>query len=223
MNPRTLRRLILLTVTVLTASLILYAETQLQPMIERLATTRVSNTVNRIVYDAVNEAIDSGQISYEQLIQYEKDNDGKITMVTSNMAAFNRLQAQILDIILTRIDQVSARELSIATGSLTGIPLLAGRGPRISVRMESVGSSSARFQNEFESAGINQTKHRIILDIDVSVSILLPAMSTATRVSNQITVAETVIVGTVPNSYTYFSSPGSGYEEDIKNYMLNNA
>ena len=223
MNPRTLRRLILLTVTVLTASLILYAETQLQPMIERLATTRVSNTVNRIVYDAVNEAIDSGQISYEQLIQYEKDNDGKITMVTSNMAAFNRLQAQILDIILTRVDQVSARELSIATGSLTGIPLLAGRGPRISVRMESVGSSSARFQNEFESAGINQTKHRIILDIDVYVSILLPAMSTATRVSNQITVAETVIVGTVPNSYTYFSSPDSGYEEDIKNYMLNNA
>lgn len=223
MDPRTLRRLILLAVTVLTASLILYAETQLQPMIERLATTRVSNTVNRIVYDAVNEAIDSGQISYEQLIQYEKDNDGKITMVTSNMAAFNRLQAQILDIILTRIDQVSARELSIATGSLTGIPLLAGRGPRISVRMESVGSSSARFQNEFESAGINQTKHRIILDIDVYVSILLPAMSTATRVSNQITVAETVIVGTVPNSYTYFSSPSSGYEEDIKNYMLNNA
>lgn len=204
-------------------AVIVYAMIQLQPMIERLATTRVSNAVNRIVYEAVNEAIDSGQISYEQLIQYEKDNDGKVTMVTSNMAAFNRLQAQILDIILTRIDQVSARELSIALGSLTGSPLLAGRGPRIHIRMESVGSSTAQFLNEFSSAGINQTKHRIILEIDVYVSILLPAMTTATKVSNHITVAETVIVGAVPDSYTYFSTPEKTYENDIKDYILNNA
>lgn len=194
---------------------------RLEPMIERLAATRVSNTVNRIVYDAVNEAIDSGQITYEQLIQYEKDNDGKITMMTSNMAAFNRLQAQILDIVLTRIDQVSARELSIAVGSLTGFPLLAGRGPRLYVRMESVGSSSARFLNEFESAGINQTKHRIVLEIDVFVTILLPAMTTSTKVSNHITVAETVIVGAVPENYTYFSTSENAYEDDAKNYILN--
>lgn len=223
MDRRVSRKLTLFLVFVGILLILIYAMIQLQPMIERLATTRVSNTVNRIVYEAVNEAIDSGQISYEQLIQFEKDNDGKVTMVTSNMAAFNRLQAQILDIILTRIDQVSARELSIALGSLTGSPLLAGRGPRIHVRMESVGSSTARFLNEFQSAGINQTKHRIILEIDVYVSILLPAMTTATKVSNHITVAETVIVGAVPDSYTYFSSPGTTYEDDIKDYILNNA
>lgn len=217
------RRYVLLLFLVGTLAFLIYAMSQLQPMIERLATTRVSNTVNRIVYDAVNEAIESGEISYEQLIHYEKDNDGKVTMVTSNMAAFNRLQSQILDLILTRIDQVSARELSIALGSLTGTPLLAGRGPRIHVRMESVGSSSARFQNEFESAGINQTKHRIILEIDVYVSILLPTITTATKVSNHITVAETVIVGAVPDSYTYFSSPETTYQDDIKDYILNNA
>lgn len=200
---------------------VLYAGAQLRPLLGSLATTRVSNAVTRVVYAAVNEAIDSGQIAYEQLVSYEKDNEGRITMVRSNMAAFNRLQAQILDLILTRIDQVSARELSIPIGSLTGTPLLAGRGPRISVRMESVGSSTARFENQFESAGINQTKHRIILLIDVYVSVLLPGFSTVTQVTNEITVAETVIVGNVPENYTYFATSPETYEEDVKDYILN--
>lgn len=214
---RCLRRIVLLTAVCLLIGCVLYFNAQLRPMLASLATTRVSNAVNRIVSEAVNEAVENGSIQYEQLISYEKDNEGRITALHSNMAAFNRLQSEILDIVLARIDQVSARELSIPIGSLTGISLLAGRGPRISVRMESVGSSSARFQNEFTSAGINQTKHRIVLEIDVSVSILLPGFSTATQVSNAVTVAETVIVGSVPESYTYFNAP----IDDAKKYVLN--
>ena len=118
---------------------------------------------------------------------------------------------------------VSARELSIPIGTLTGSALLAGRGPRISVRMESVGSSSARFENRFDSAGINQTNHQIALEVDVSVSILLPGFTTATTVSTAVTVAETVIVGSVPETYTYFSTTPDTYEEDLKDYILNNS
>ena len=133
---------------------------------------------------------------------FEKDANGQVTAVHSDMAAFNRLQSAYLDIILLRVDQVSARELSIPVGTLTGSALLAGRGPRISVRMESVGSSSAWFENAFTSAGINQTRHQIVLHINVAVSILLPAYSaTATTVSNAVTVADTIIVGSVPNTY----------------------
>ena len=203
--------------------LLLSGTARMRPLLESLATTRVSNTVNRIIFEAVNEAIQEGDISYEELISLEKDNEGKITAVHSNMAAFNRLQAQILDIILARIDQVSARELSIPIGTLTGSALLAGRGPRISVRMESVGSSSARFENRFDSAGINQTNHQIVLEVDVSVSILLPGFTTATTVSTAVTVAETVIVGSVPETYTYFSTTPDTYEEDLKDYILNNS
>ncbi len=193
----------------------------MQPILERLAATRVSNAVNRIVSEAVEEGIESGEFSYDSLITFEKDNEGRITALYSNMAAFNRLQSKILDIILARIDQVSARELSIPIGSLTGSVLLAGRGPSISVRMESVGSSSAWFENEFASAGINQTKHQIVLNIDVAVSILLPGFSTDTVVSNAVTVAETVIVGSGPDTYTYFSTTPSSYENDAKDYVLN--
>ena len=117
----------------------------------------------------------------------------------------------------------SARELSIPVGTLTGSALLAGRGPRISVRMESVGSSSARFENRFTSAGINQTNHRIVLEVNVSVSILLPGFTTATQVANEVTVAETVIVGAVPDTYPYFGTDAASYREDVKDYVLNNS
>ena len=221
LDRRALIRVLALLLAVSLLALTLTATARMRPLLESLATTRVSNTVNRIIFEAVNEAIQNGDISYDRLISLEKDNEGKITAVHSNMAAFNRLQAQILDIILAKIDQVSARELSIPIGTLTGSALLAGRGPRIRVRMESVGSSTARFNNRFESAGINQTKHQIILEVEVSVAILLPGFTTATKVSTAVTVAETVIVGAVPDTYTYFSTTPDTYEEDQKDYILN--
>ncbi len=213
---------LLLAVSLMLGAMLLFTR-QLRPLLSSLATTRVSNTVNRIVSEAVSEAIDSGELRYERLISFEKDANGQVTAVHSDMAAFNRLQSAILDIILLRVDQVSARELSIPVGTLTGSALLAGRGPRISVRMESVGSSSAWFENAFTSAGINQTRHQIVLHINVAVSILLPGSATATTVSNAVTVAETIIVGSVPNTYTYFSTQPDAYEEDIKNYILNDS
>ena len=204
---------------VLTALLI--AAGRMRPLLTSLATTRVSNAITQVVSQAVDEAIASGELDYENLVNFEKDNDGKITAVRSNMAAFNLLQSHILQTVLERINQVSVRDLSIPIGSLTGSALLSGRGPRITVRMESVGSSEANFRNAFTSAGINQTKHQIILTIDVYVSILLPGFTTATKVSNSFVVAETVIVGSVPDSYTYFSTDPQTYEEDLKDYILN--
>ena len=214
-------RFVLLAIAVAIAAAFLYAASQLQPVLSRVAVTRASNIVNRVVIQAVNEAVENGSVSYEQLISFEKDRDGRIAAVHSNMAACNRLQAEMLDIILTRIEEVPARDLSIPVGTLLGSALLAGRGPRLSVRMEAVGSSSARFGHTFASAGINQTRHEIVLHIDVSVAILLPGFTTATKVSNAVTVAETVIVGDVPESYTYFSTnPADGYDDE-KDYMLN--
>ena len=220
-GPQIRRALLLLAISGLLA-FALYAGAQMRPLLGSLATTRVSNAVNRIVYQAVNEAIDSGQIAYEQLVSYEKDNEGRITAVKSNMTEFNRLQTVVLDQVLARISEVSTRELSIPIGSLTGTALLAGRGPRITVRMQSVGSSTANLRNEFTSSGINQTRHQIIMDVDVRISVLLPGCVTSVPVSQSFSVAETVLVGAVPENYTYFSA-----REDLtstaEDYIMNNA
>lgn len=195
----------------------------MKPVVVDLATARTSNAVNRIVVAAVNDAVDSGRINYEQLVDFDKDADGHVTALRSNMAAFNRLQASIADDILQRMAEVSSTDLAIPIGTLTGSPLLAGRGPCLRVRMQSVGTATARFDNQFSSAGINQTRHRIILDVDVHVSILLPGLTTYTKVSNEISVAETVIVGGVPETYTYFSTTPDEIENYADEYIINNA
>ena len=195
----------------------------MKPVVVDLATARTSNAVNRIVVAAVNDAVDSGRIDYEQLVDFDKDADGHVTALRSNMAAFNRLQASIADDILQRMAEVSSTDLAIPIGTLTGSPLLAGRGPCLRVRMQSVGTATARFDNQFSSAGINQTRHRIILDVDVHVSILLPGLTTYTKVSNEISVAETVIVGGVPETYTYFSTTPDEIENYADEYIINNA
>ena len=193
----------------------------MKPLLTSLATASVSNTVNRIVVAAVDDAVISGEIDYDALVHFEKDESGHVTALRSNMAEANRLQTAICDDILQRLSEVSTSELRIPLGTLTGVAVLAGRGPTLCVRMQTVGSSSAAFRNEFSSAGINQTKHQILLDVDVNMSILLPGFSTYTTVSNVITVAETVIVGSVPQNYTYFSADGS-IEQQAQEYMMNN-
>ena len=195
----------------------------MKPVVVDLATARTSNAVNRIVVAAVNDAVESGRIDYAQLVDFDKDAEGHVTALRSNMAAFNRLQASIADDILQRMAEVSSTDLAIPIGTLTGSPLLAGRGPCLRVRMQSVGTATARFDNQFSSAGINQTRHRIILNVDVHVSILLPGLTTYTKVSNEISVAETVIVGGVPETYTYFSTTPDEIENYADEYIINNA
>ena len=217
------RRIVWLAAATLTLLVILVAAIiHMEPILVSMATARVSNTVNRIVVEAVSDAIQNGEIDYGVLVEFEKDASGHVTALKSNMAAFNRLQASISDDILQRLSEVSTTTLSIPIGTLTGSSLLAGRGPMIRVKMQSVGSTTASFRNTFNSAGINQTRHQIMLAVTVNVSILLPGFRTSTKVSNEITVAETVIVGTVPESYTYFSTHPDEIDNYAEEYIMNN-
>ena len=194
----------------------------LKPVMTSMAMARVSNMVNRIVSAAVNEAVESGEIDYGNFVIFDKDDTGHITALRSNVAEVNRMQGRIADEILLRLSEVSTSELEIPLGTLTGSALLAGRGPSLYVRMQAVGSANAVFRNQFTAAGINQTRHQIFLDVDVYMSILLPGMKTSTKVSNEIAVAETVIVGGVPDTYTYFSTTPDETAHYAEDYIMNN-
>ena len=205
---------------ILLLALLILLLAHLRPVLTSMATARVSNSVNRIVAAAVEEAIQRGDINYEAFVTFEKDATGRVTALRSNVAEVNRMQSAISEEILHRLSEVSTSELRIPIGTLTGSALLSGRGPYITVRMQAVGSASAVFRNEFSAAGINQTRHQILLEVDVYMSILLPGIRTSTTVANEIAVAETVIVGSVPESYTYFSASAENaldYAEDLIN------
>lgn len=194
----------------------------MKPILTNLAVSRIHNTVNRIVVSAVNDELSRGVINYDALVTMEKDAGGRITALRSNMSEVNRLQSAVSDSILQRLGEVSTVELAIPVGTLTGSALLAGRGTPIRIRMQSVGSASASFHDELIAAGINQTRHRILLRIDVHMSILLPGFTTSTRISNDISVAETVIVGEVPETYTYFSTLPDQLPQYAEDYIMNN-
>ena len=212
MTGREKRRLLLFLVCAALIALAVTAMTQLRPILTSLATARVSNAVTRVVNTSVNETLYDAGVDYDRLISLEKDNEGHITAVKSNMAEFNRLQSAVLADVLQRLSEVSTRELAIPLGSLTGSPLLAGRGPLLHIKMQSVGSS----------AGINQTRHEIRLVVDVYVSVLLPGFSTVTKVTNRCAVAETVIVGSVPDTYTYFDTR-EDMSSTAEDFIMNNA
>lgn len=216
------RLLMLFTISAALIALVLVAMTQLKPILTSLATARVSNAVTRVVNSSVNEMLYGENVDYDRLISFEKDTEGHITAVKSNMAEFNRLQSAVLDDVLQKMSEVSTRELYIPVGNLLGSPLFAGRGPSLHIRMQSVGSSSAHFENAFSSAGINQTRHEIRLVVEVYVSVLLPGFSTVTKVTNHYAVAETVIVGSVPDTYTYFDTR-EDMSSTAEDFIMNNA
>lgn len=215
------RAIWLVLLIVLVGSLCGAAMLRMKPILVSLATARVSNTVNGIVVEAVQEVIRSGQADYGTLVHLELDSTGRVAALKSDMAAFNRLQSRIADEILLRLSEVSTSELSIPLGTLTGSSLLAGRGPSIRVRMQAVGSTTATLRNSFTDAGINQTRHQILLDVTVSMSILLPGFAASTQVSNELSIAETVIVGSVPETYTYFSTAPEEQEQYAQDYIMN--
>lgn len=191
---------------------------QLRPMMDSLATTRVSNVVHKAVAQAVTETIASGRYDYSDLIALEKDQNGKITALTSNMTRFNELQIEVGESVMERVGTVSSAELAIPVGSLSGIFLLSGRGPDIHIKILSVGSPETSFENCFTDAGINQTRHRIVLHIAVTVRILMPGYTSVTTVNSTLAVVETVIVGEVPETYTYFHSDST---DQVQEYITN--
>ena len=197
---------------------VLTAMAQLRPIMDSMATARVSNVIHKAVAEAVSETIATGRYDYTDLIRLEKDDGGKITALTSNMIQFNQLQIDVSENVMKKVGSVSSSELSIPVGSLTGVALLAGRGPDVHIKVLSVGSPTAEFENRFTDAGINQTQHQILLNVDVNVQMLMPGYTRTITVSSTLSVAETVIVGSVPETYTYFHSDSTG---EVQEYVTN--
>jgi len=181
---------------------------RLQPLVAKMAVSAASESVTKAVNTAVNEKISDGSIDYSNLIMFEKDTDGHISALTTNMPKINILQTQIVARVIELLDEKRINELNIPVGNLIGGNVFSGRGFDIPVKIVSVGATSANFSNKFISAGINQTRHQIVLEVSVDINILIPAKIVKSTIKCEISVAETIIVGDVPESYTFFEDNG---------------
>lgn len=177
---------------------------RVRPVVVELAETSARNAVTRVVNEAVERTLAAEAVSYDDMITLQKDASGQITALTSNSVEMNRLRAEILDDVVAQVDILDSRELGIPLGNVLGLATLSDSGPRLPVKVLSVASAGGDLHNEFTSAGINQTYHKIILEVTVDVKLLIPGGTVETSVSTQVNIAETVIVGKVPDAYLQF-------------------
>ena len=210
---RRLRRIFLL---VLLGLLLLAAvlHVRVNPLVQELAQAKITDAASGVINRAVNQQIQQGDIQYENLVTLQRDNEGNITALTTNMREMNRLKTELLTLLDDEIYSIEDDALSIPVGNLTGIQLLGGRGPEIPVKIVAVSSSDANFQGEFLDAGINQTIHRIMMDVSLELIILLPSGTITDRVTTEVCVAETVLLGPVPNSYAYLAPGEANVKEE---------
>ena len=132
----------------------------------------------------------------------EKNEEGNINAVLSNTVAVNRMKSNITSRVSQEIGQLDRWSLSVPLGALTGSSFMSGVGPSIPITVAPNGRVFAELKSEFESAAINQTIHRLVLETKLDIGLLLPAATTSTTVGTQVPIAETIIVGNVPSSYT---------------------
>lgn len=174
---------------------------RLWPVVLELAQTQVTNTTSDLINDAISKQITNGNIQYDRLVYFEKDLNGRITALKTNMSEVNRLKTDILNLINDDILAQDSQQLGVPLGSLIFPEFLSGRGPSIPVRILSIRNSDARFQSEFSQAGINQTLQKLQMDVCVDVTIFVLGQTGSFTVDTQMVVAETVIVGDVPDTF----------------------
>ena len=174
--------------------------------IRSLAETQLKNTTSDLINDAIDAQIDNNNIQYDRIVYFEKDLEGKITALKTNMSEVNRLKTSILNIINDEILAMDTTDLGIPLGSLILPEFLSGRGAQIPVRIISISNSDASFESHFSEAGINQTLQKITMTVSVDVSILVLGRTESFTVNSEVVVAETIIVGQVPD--TFFQTGG---------------
>lgn len=174
-----------------------------------LAKTQVMNTTSDLTNDAIARQIAAGNIAYDRIVFFEKDLDGRITALKTNMSEVNRLKTDILNIINDEILALDTSDIGIPLGSLFLPELFSGKGPTIPVHILSIRNSDANFVSHFSQAGINQTLHRLNMEVSVDVAVLVLGETGSFTVASEVVVAETVIVGDVPQT---FLQTGGTYE-----------
>lgn len=182
-------------------ALFTYLNHQLRPQVVQVIQRQMADRMNQAVHQEVLRCLEEEGVTYDALVEVEKGTDGSIRALRADTVKINALKAELSLGIGDKLRNLRAEKIRIPLGNLTPWQMLSGIGPRISVLFEPSGRVAVDFQSDFTSAGINQTRHRILLHATCKVSVLLPLFTCSTEYETDIPVAETVLVGEVPSAY----------------------
>ena len=161
--------------------------------------TRANSVATKIVNDEVSKVM--SLYNYEDLVNIEKDNSGKISFISAKIVPINNIVSEIVTNIQNNIDSKSTEKVYVNLGKVSGFTILSHIGPSFTIELERAGSIEAKINSEFENVGINQTLHKINLTLFCNINILTPIEVIDDTVETKILLTETVIVGDVPSGY----------------------
>lgn len=208
--------LILIGIAILTFVLI-------RPNIVNVCTYTARATISGLIEETINERLEGkeNQTEYSSLIEVTYSQYGTVTSVKSNTPLINRLKSDLVTSINRSLADNRTDSVSISMGTLSGFPFLQGTGPLVEMRTEPEGYASAVFISEFTDAGINQTRHRIIMRTTVDAVTFIPMYTVETEISTDFLIAETIIVGDIPESYTHVIGASNDVIDKINDYGAN--
>lgn len=193
----------LIAVSLIVIGLAALADLSFRSVIETVNSYECNLTVSEMINAAVDEELSREDISYSQLVQLNKNPDGEIISVESNIVNINKLKTGISQRIESGFRQLEKTDIGIPVGTLSGIQLLHGKGFEVGMTIKPLGYPKTTVISEFAEAGINQTHHRIIIEITVVADAVIPGFSSTVTVSTSVVAAETIIVGRVPDAFTH--------------------
>ena len=199
-RPRRNRGISILFLLVALLLFLAAASLYLKDVSTAIAVSDASDAVTVSINNAIADIMRNGDYSADYFVTFEKSEAGEITAISSNMARINALSAKILDRIVGATD-THMLTVNIPVGNLTGVSVLMGRGPKVPVKIITMTSSRVEFNNSIVTAGINQTKHQINLEVIVDIDILVPWGTESTQVVTEVLIADTIVVGRVPDTY----------------------
>lgn len=179
----------------------LLIDARLRPFVRNTAVVQAQNYAATVAGASVPSVLAKEMTDYSSLVEITRDSSGNILSVQTDAMRINRIKSGINSAVASSLSGLDGKQLGIPLGSLTGLALLNGRGPRLNVIISLTGSAQTHFVNEFSAAGINQTRHQIFLKTTVTLLIVFPTTTVTTAYTMNMLVAETIIVGKVPLAY----------------------
>ena len=186
---------------VLLSALFLLLEKNLEQVILSMAYARAEAMAVEYIHRAAEDVMGGQAALYSEMVAVRTDAQGRVTMLEANAARMNQLATLTALRAQEMLRSAEQQSVGIPLGAALGIPFLSAAGPRVQVRILPVGAVSAAFSSEFESAGINQTRHKIYLSMHTSVRLVIPTGASTVDLNSQVLIAESIIVGEVPGSY----------------------
>ena len=198
LGPRGRRRLLVLLLLLIPA-LALYVRFGWLPTVRALVEMEVDNETSNLINEAVDAYLAQGQLRYEDLVTLERDAQGGVAAARIDLAAVNRMKSVILRELGELLPDRVRQGVEIPLGNVLLPALLSGRGGSLSVRLVSLRSTNAELESGFSAAGVNQTLHTLALRVEVDLLLLTPAGLMTRQVTTTVPVAQTILVGDVPN------------------------